>query len=110
MAVKEALLICGKFRYSRVCIEVDFEELYRCLIARTINEVKWQSVSTLSYFLLLVENRSEVSFSLVASQGNHAADLLAAAGSRKMEPNGWLETAPSLLNEVLLADSNSSEN
>lgn len=53
----------------------------------------------------MIGEKPDVVFSLVARQGNNAADLLAAAGSRGMEPNGWLNVAPTLLTEVLVADS-----
>lgn len=92
---------------NKVTVETDCEELYRRMEKEKLEGCEWRSIEVMQECLRLLKEVRSAGWqvSLVARQGNRAADFLATGALRGVVPQGWLPKPPPSLGQIMKDDS-----
>ena len=103
-ALREAIVIAGRWLEEPAIIEMDCKELYDVVTSGKAEKCDWRIQSILADMFQLMLNRSLLSFNLVPREGNEAADCLAAMASRELGPNGLILESPPPLAPIIIRE------
>ncbi|XP_028797479.1 uncharacterized protein LOC114752972 [Neltuma alba] len=104
MTVMEALNSYDRIGNCEVIVETDCQVLFDKLQKKEVKGCEWGCEDILQKCISMLQARQNWHLSLVARNGNKAADLMAADAMRSMVPKGWLCEPPPSLESVLYLD------